>query len=905
MKKALFLISFLLAGCTVGDRGANPPTSDKRMVTLQIAVPASARPASRGLSSDDEQAVREISVLAFDATSKVYKGRYAGAIVQHPASGTMTFQVALPTGDFDFMVAANANHMLGGLVAEMSRDDVLAAVKMNMTTGGWAADTSDPAHHIPMWGIRSGVNVPGDFTGADTSLSAPISLTRMVAKVDVALSDKLAAGGTFELKSVRVYNYIQQGRLIPALDGSFDWENVTSASLAELSSPTLPAGCTHANPAAEFIDRTVADGRSLTGSIYLFEAPAGTAPSAGSSDYLNNPCLVIGGRYNGGADTYYKIDFAQKDPAKGWQYLPLMRNNTYSVTIAGIAGDGFATPGEAQASLPTNINATVVDWAGNDIDIVASDGVHMLGVSTRNIELPSGGAAGDTPDNLLTIVTDHPRGWKIKTSWDEAGLDTNGIDDWLQPTVRSSAAPDVPNGTAVHVRTGTPSGGRTEGWIRVSAGNIVLKVEVSQRVMSLRVVDALGRDISTLFFPANNGTPDASPTPQVFTVLWEPADRPIAITRTTISGVPALNWQHSSASLAALPAGGRYTFYVDPTALASADIAADKFFKRDAVLDFVLNADNDMQKSLFIEQRNIAAQASPKPLYGMFGQRVTIHVTANAPWTAKLKDGGKAVARIIAGSGEGNGNLIVEMATGNPTDFEASSLIELSSPDNLFAAQTIAVNGEWGHLFHHQSETWIAHPAEFGPMLHDNRNDLCPAGYQLPTAELAASMRGTVPMTAGRDFWTDGSQFGLPEQNAPAEYAWGEIKKYAVAYNAADNVEILVSKRKTMSEPIYTVTSNQLFNQITEWRWHNFGSNGEMWGAADFVAQPYNYNANHYRKWIVKTDLPGNDLLTESRQFRAPGGDTNIYLFKGRTLPAAEVNTDYTVYARYVKKINM
>jgi hypothetical protein len=501
----------------------------------------------------------------------------------------MTFTVSLPLGDFDLMVVANANAMLNTasstLVKGTAHSAVEEAIQMSMSIDGWEDDPTNPAHFIPLWGYVRNVNVPEDFTGANTTLSSDIHLTRMVSKVNLSLGADLVAADKFELQTVRVYNYSRQGRLIPATGGSFDWTAVDEAAdLRSNTTPSLPTGDIRAKAANnEYIDYTVADGRSLIGSIYLFEAPAGVSPVSDPADYLENVCLVIGGSYNEGATTFYRIDFARDtdtnpgDDVHNWQYLPLMRNNSYTITITDIRGEGHVSQDDALNSAPVNIDANMLDWNNENIGTVITNSVYSLGVSQGAFEFagPKLTAAGE--GNELLLATDYSGGWSAEI-FDRATGEGTTSRSWL--SLNTSGTSKVNQATADKDAGGTwmtlltadndTAASRTA-YIRITAGTLVYWVEVVQTNVipsSITITDENGLPIpgDLLRFALDN------PGTKKFKVTWLPGDKNLTIDK-ALAGVENLVWSHESYGKTTLTGSGvnltpgTYTFTVDPAAI--------------------------------------------------------------------------------------------------------------------------------------------------------------------------------------------------------------------------------------------------------------------------------------------------------------------------------------------------
>jgi hypothetical protein len=644
-----------MASCITDDKIGNLDP-DSEMLTIQIAVPRAGGPdssATRALGATDEFAVNEVAVLAFNSVSGVKKfyGRYVGFVTDGPdqisntAGATMTFQVTIPEGEFDLMVMVNANKLLdnANLSQSMDMNAVAAAIKTSMTTAGWQDNTSAADYRrMPMWGYRSGVKIPEDFTGTNNLINTPFNLTRMVAKVDIALGQTLISATKFELKSVRVYNYVEQGRLVPDISTAANsalWEGITQTTLANLTTPTLPSSPTKADSTNEFIDRTVTDNKSLTGSIYLFEAPAGCGPVANKTEYLKNTCLVIGGKYKGGAETFYRIDFVENNA-----YIPLIRNHSYRVTVTDISGNGHPTEDEALNSVPVNIDTDILDWNEHDTSVEGSNGIYKLKVSHREYTLSSAAYNAASTDNILTVTTDYSGGWTASVWDDEAGTTACS---WLTLSQTGQSAANTPNGTTLRLLCGAASVQRTA-YVHVTAGAVKLKIKVSQTfTKGIRFFDSTGTEITALDFASRRSLINATPTPQQVRVVWEPAGMPLTVAKTTATGATAFDWKTNNIITAAppitLPAGGSYTMSFNPPGITTAQVAADPFFEKASTLTFTLDATTKADLATkqthydIIPEPNAPQQSLvPMAIIGFaYGQAGSVKVKSNTSWEVK------------------------------------------------------------------------------------------------------------------------------------------------------------------------------------------------------------------------------------------------------------------------------
>jgi hypothetical protein len=461
-KRLILFISalqlFLFCSC-IDERTDTVAAAGDHLVSFSIRVPGSGTPKTRSLAESDENVVENIVLLLFDASDRyTYQPVYINNITTDAGnSAVKTFTARVPEGAYGSMVTlANSNQIVGNALSGISAGDTKASVMQRLKLANAGKWNSSPASGgyipIPMWGEITNITV-GSATPAQS-----ITLVRMVSKIDVTLST--ASQVRFKLKSVRLYNYYNQGQAVPAA-GNWD------AAHSIVTAPTVPGSAAKPNPAVD--NPLVYEGTSITtpevsciDEIYTFESGAGSASSFGA-----NTCLVIGGIY--GSDTqatYYRVDFANTS-AGVTTYLPLLRNHRYTLTITDIHNSGESSAAAAFNSVPVNIGKIMVSDDSNIKDIVFND-YYMLGVS-------SGAFDFDKPadSKSLSVFTDYPVGWTVDGIVDGAGSSIS----WLTTSVNSGA---VNNTTAVTVSVDANNGTERTGYIHLKAGNLKYVVTVNQ-----------------------------------------------------------------------------------------------------------------------------------------------------------------------------------------------------------------------------------------------------------------------------------------------------------------------------------------------------------------------------------------------------------------------------------------
>ncbi len=347
----LWIISLLSCGQDALDTEKEGHRPDETEVLFAMQIPGHSLPASKTLPATEENRVRTVDILVFEAGGNFNYITSATNITGNNDNSVQTFTATLATGSADLMLLANAREQIeasfGGQIPKGTlRSDIEEKITL-FHSGKWVADATDPDYRpIPMWGEKKNVLIEANtsFTGANR-----ISMSRMLARVDVTLA--AAVQPDFKLKEVYLYHPYTIGRIIPDPAG---WNAIDHQAVRPSLLPDWSAGNSYL-----LYDTEVTD-TGCEAEIYTFEAPAGS-----TADFTDNTFLVIGGEYKGEM-SYYRIDFARTE-ASVTDYLPILRNHKYRVSIEEIPDKGFSTHQLAAQSLPMNINVevTVQDEGGS------------------------------------------------------------------------------------------------------------------------------------------------------------------------------------------------------------------------------------------------------------------------------------------------------------------------------------------------------------------------------------------------------------------------------------------------------------------------------------------------------------------------------------------------------------
>lgn len=258
-------------------------------------------------------------------------------------------------------------------------------------------------------------------------------LVRTVAKVTVQTADGV---GNFTLGSFELRNGNSEGSILAG---------------AENSVSTTPATGT----------LTPATGEPL------YACPGSKA---------STPFLIIKGAYNG-TDSYYRVNLKTTD------WLDILPNHHYEVTITQVNGAGYATADEAAKHDPTNLTATICDHQPTVYNMI-TNGEAELGVSDT-IEI--GAQTGDVAEFSIKYYPGTPTDLKVEVdSEDDYWLALDNSDGYpTTETLDNTNGDYTETGTLytyrVKVTTGNLTGDSRYGLIHVSAGGLNREVVVKQK----------------------------------------------------------------------------------------------------------------------------------------------------------------------------------------------------------------------------------------------------------------------------------------------------------------------------------------------------------------------------------------------------------------------------------------
>lgn len=266
------------------------------------------------------------------------------------------------------------------------------------------------------------------------SPSPKVWLFRQFAKASVTKDSKLT---NFEITGFKLFNTATKG---------------TIATTKLYTDVSLPSS----------VDYTDEKNYSM-GEHPFYETPAGKA------------YMIIRAKYDGGPDTYYKVEFFNNGTST---QMDLLRNHHYQVKVTAVNHAGYSSEKEAKDNLPENgLSVEVVDDNPRIVNMIACKD-YELGVCDKQT------VKGNAEEATITFVTTKP-----KDNSEYNGLSVVSNDSWI-------TVPDNDKLSYIDLPTTAGETGRLytitltlsqnyqsaahAGTVTITSGDLSRKVEITQ-----------------------------------------------------------------------------------------------------------------------------------------------------------------------------------------------------------------------------------------------------------------------------------------------------------------------------------------------------------------------------------------------------------------------------------------
>ena len=337
------LLAMALAACSdvteVGGGDTPDVSPDGVVLTLKLPNFTKNSVATRA----ESQQVNKVCVLCYDSDDK-YLGmsNITSSDIKPKDDGTYEVKVMVKEGAATLHVVANAD------ITESDAKDAEGKINLYNAVRSDKIDINTPV----CWGS---IKVADMLSG-----NLSLSLLRQFAKTSVTKDEALT---NFEITGFRLFNTASSG-------------TIASKSINDVALPSVDCS-----------DNT--DGY-VSGEQPFYETPADKA------------YMIIRAKYDGGADTYYKVAFKNKTSDGTLESIALLRNHHYQVKVTAVNHSGWSTEQEAIDNLPENrLSVVVVDDNPPIVNMIACKD-YELGVCGKQTVL------GKEKTAKITFVTTKP-----------------------------------------------------------------------------------------------------------------------------------------------------------------------------------------------------------------------------------------------------------------------------------------------------------------------------------------------------------------------------------------------------------------------------------------------------------------------------------------------------------------
>lgn len=413
------LLSVVLAACSdirdiVGGDTPDVP-SDGVVLTLKLPNFTKNTVATRAT----EQQINKLCVLCYDAKDNYLgKSDITGSNITPNNDGTCKVKVKVVEGTATLHVVANTD------ITESDAKDADGKNNLYNATRDGNLDLSAPV----CWGS---VKVD-DLLRPSTK----VWLFRQFAKASVTKDDTKVKN--FEITGFKLFNTATKG---------------TIANTELDTDVSLPSSVAYAD-----------EQDYSMGEHPFYETPAGKA------------CMIIRAKYDGGPDTYYKVEFLKNGTST---QMALLRNHHYQVKVTAVNHEGWATEDEAINNLSENrLTVEVVDDNPPIVNMIACKD-YELGVCDKQTVK---GNAGTATISFVTTKPDFKYNVKWNADWITGYKETKSV-------VLPTSAEHPSTGTLYTIDltlTANCQSTAQSGIVTITSGDLSREVEIIQKGYDFR-----------------------------------------------------------------------------------------------------------------------------------------------------------------------------------------------------------------------------------------------------------------------------------------------------------------------------------------------------------------------------------------------------------------------------------
>ena len=408
------LLAVVLAACSdirdIVGGGTQDLPSDGVVLTLKLPNFTKNTVATRAAT---EQQINSLCVLCYDAGDN-YLGMstISSANIKDKGNDTYDVKVKAEPGTATLHIVANTT------ITESDAKDAEGKNNLYNATRDGNLNLSAPV----CWG-----SVKVDSL---LSESPKVWLFRQFAKASVTKDDTKVKN--FEITGFKLFNTATKG---------------TIANTKLDTDVSLPSSVAYAD-----------EQDYSMGEHPFYETPAGKA------------CMIIRAKYDGGPDTYYKVEFLKNGTST---QMALLRNHHYQVKVTAVNHEGWATEDEAINNLSENrLTVEVVDDNPPIVNMIACKD-YELGVCDKQTVK---GNAGTATISFVTTKPDFKYNVKWNADWITGYKETKSV-------VLPTSAEHPSTGTLYTIDltlTANCQSAAQSGIVTITSGDLSREVEIKQ-----------------------------------------------------------------------------------------------------------------------------------------------------------------------------------------------------------------------------------------------------------------------------------------------------------------------------------------------------------------------------------------------------------------------------------------
>ena len=320
--------------------GGDTPDVPSEGVVLTLKLPNFTKN-TVATRANEQQQIKSLCVLCYDADNK-YLGmsNITGADIKPKGGDSYDVKVKAEPGTVTLHIVANTN------ITESDAKDAEGKNNLYNATRDGNLNLSTPV----CW---------GSVTVKDLlSRKTDVSLFRQFAKASVTKNESLT---NFEITGFRLFNTASSG-------------TIASESINKVALPSVDCSA----KTAEYV----------TGEQPFYETPADKA------------YMIIRAKYDGGPDTYYKVEFLINGTST---QMDLLRNHHYLVKVTAVNHEGWATEDEAINNKSENrLSVEVVDDNPPIVNMIACKDYELGVCGMQTVK-------GNAVEATITFVTTKPK----------------------------------------------------------------------------------------------------------------------------------------------------------------------------------------------------------------------------------------------------------------------------------------------------------------------------------------------------------------------------------------------------------------------------------------------------------------------------------------------------------------